>query len=208
MSEFVYLGVGSNLGDRQAHFRAARKLLTDCEKFRELTWSGIFETRPLGGPQGQGNYLNAVVRARTELGPGDVLSHCKSIERELGRSQGERWGPRVIDLDLLLYGERVIERPGLIVPHPRLHQRRFVLEPLAELAPSLIHPRLSLNVKTMLGELPHDEGVIRLASAETALAGDNKANWGARGGAEQSDVERCGQKSALPDDTTQAARTL
>ena len=208
MLELVYLGVGSNLGDRLAHFRAARTLLIDCEKFREMTWSGIFETRPMGGPQGQGNYLNAVVRARTELGPRDVLAHCQSIERELGRSQGERWGPRVIDLDLLLYGERVIERPGLIVPHPRLHQRRFVLEPLAELAPSLIHPRLSLDVKTMLGELPHDKGVIRVASAETAPASDNKANWGERDGTEQSGVEGCGRNSVLPDDTTQAARTL
>jgi 2-amino-4-hydroxy-6-hydroxymethyldihydropteridine diphosphokinase len=205
---FVYLGVGSNLGDRPAHFRAARTMLQDCGDFREMTWSGIFETRPVGGPQGQGDYLNAVVRARTELGPLDVLAHCKLIERELGRSQGERWGPRVIDLDLLLYGEQVIELPGLIVPHPRLHQRRFVLQPLAELAPTLVHPRLSRDVKTMLEELPTGEGVIRLASAEAVLASDNRVDWGERNEVEPSGVEGGERKSDLADDTTNAARTL
>ena len=135
----AYVGLGSNLGEREENLRAA---LTRMEReLGPLRSSGFRETKPVGVID-QPKFVNAVAEVRTELPPRELLELLVAIERELGRDRRKerRWGPRLIDLDLLLYGDEVIDEPGLTIPHPRLAERRFVLEPLHELAPDLMLP--------------------------------------------------------------------
>ena len=130
----AYVGLGSNLGDREATIREAAELIGA----RRL--SKIIETEPWGNEE-QPKFLNAVAEVETELEPRALLDLLLEVERQLGRDRdGTHWGPRTIDLDLLLYGDRVIDEPGLTVPHPFLHERLFVLEPLAELDPAMVIP--------------------------------------------------------------------
>jgi 2-amino-4-hydroxy-6-hydroxymethyldihydropteridine diphosphokinase len=130
----AYVGVGSNLGDREATIRAAVDALPGV-----VAVSSLRETDPVGVTD-QPAFLNGAVALETELSPRELLERLLAIERELGRERRERWGPRTIDLDLLLYGAETVDEPGLRVPHPRLHERRFALEPLAELDPELAVP--------------------------------------------------------------------
>ena len=130
----VYVSLGSNLGDREATIRAAIAALPGVVAVSELR-----ETEPVGVVD-QPRFLNGAVRLETELSARQLLDTLLAVERELGRERRERWGPRTIDLDLLLYGSELIDEPGLTVPHPRLHERRFALEPLAELDPELVVP--------------------------------------------------------------------
>ena len=131
----AYVGLGSNLGDREATIRAAAELIGA----RRL--STIIETEPWGNEE-QPRFLNAVAEIETELEPRALLDLLLEVEARLGRVRdGSHWGPRTIDLDLLLYGDRILDEPGLTVPHPFLHERLFVLEPLAELAPDVAIPR-------------------------------------------------------------------
>ena len=142
----AYVGLGANLGDREKKIRRAAELLGATRL------SAIRETEPWGLVD-QPRFLNAVARVETELTPRQLLDRLLEIERELGRiREGPRWGPRAIDLDLLLYGDRRIDEPGLTVPHPRLRERLFVLEPLAELAPDAVVPGLG-SVSVLLAEL-------------------------------------------------------
>lgn len=127
-----YLGLGANLGDRLGNLRRAVALLAAEPGIRLLRSSRVYETEPVGGPE-QPPYLNAVVEIATELGPRELLAACARIEAELGRVRAERWGPRTIDVDVLTYGRETIREPDLVVPHPRMHERGFVLVPLAEL---------------------------------------------------------------------------
>jgi 2-amino-4-hydroxy-6-hydroxymethyldihydropteridine diphosphokinase len=130
----AYVGLGSNLGDREASIRRAAELIGASRL------STILETEPWG-LEGQPLFLNAVAELETDLSPRRLLDHLLDVERRLGRERvGPQWGPRTIDLDLLLYGDETVDEPGLSVPHPFLAERRFVLEPLAELAPSLKIP--------------------------------------------------------------------
>jgi 2-amino-4-hydroxy-6-hydroxymethyldihydropteridine diphosphokinase len=130
----AYVGLGANLGDRERALRQAAELLGA----RRL--STVRETEPWGVTD-QPRFLNAVAELETDLPPRELLQRLLDVERSLGRTRGgERWGPRTIDLDLLLYGGETIDEPGLTVPHPRMHERLFVLEPLAELAPGLDVP--------------------------------------------------------------------
>ena len=140
-----YLGLGSNQGDRLASLRAARERLdgppAGGRRLRVVAASPVYETEPQGDVTAQPDFLNACLAVETTLGPEALLDACKAVERALGRERtGARFGPRTIDLDLLLYGSETIEEPGLTVPHPRLAERRFVLEPLAELDPALELP--------------------------------------------------------------------
>jgi 2-amino-4-hydroxy-6-hydroxymethyldihydropteridine diphosphokinase len=144
----AYIALGSNLGQREALLAFALQALRATPGIDVVGVSGIYETDPVG-PGPQGPYLNAVARVETWIDPRSLLERMLAIEREAGRErsadgEGEplRWGPRTLDLDLLLYTDRCIDEPGLCIPHPRLHERAFVLEPLCELAPSLLHPRL------------------------------------------------------------------
>jgi uracil phosphoribosyltransferase len=134
----VAIGLGSNQGDRAAQLATAVASLAEAVG-PIIAVSSVYETAPVGGPV-QGDYLNAVVVAETALAPAEVLERLLEIERGMGRERRERWGPRTIDLDMLVYGDRSVAEPGLTVPHPRMAERRFVLEPLAEVWPDLAVP--------------------------------------------------------------------
>lgn len=131
------IGLGSNLGDRAQHIANAVAALTQTGSLVRV--SSLYETEPVGGPE-QGSYLNAVVVIETELPVRDLLARCLEIEHEAGRERRERWGPRTMDLDVLLYGDHIIDEDGLSVPHPRMTERRFVLEPLLEVWPDAALP--------------------------------------------------------------------
>ena len=137
----AYVGLGANLGDREATIRLALAALDDLADVAVVGVSSLRETEPWG-PVEQPLYLNGAAALETELAPRELLDELLDVERRLGRVRDdeERWGPRTIDLDLLLYGDLVLDEPGLDVPHPRLHERRFALEPLAELAPDAFVP--------------------------------------------------------------------
>ena len=138
----AYVGLGANLGDREATIRRAVELVDELAGVKVVGVSSLRETEPWG-PVEQPRYLNGAVAVETDLPPRELLDALLDVERRLGRARDdeERWGPRTIDLDLLLYGELVLDEPGLDVPHPRLHERRFALEPLSELAPDALVPR-------------------------------------------------------------------
>ena len=142
----AYVGVGANLGDREATIRAALAALPGVVAVSELR-----ETEPVGVTD-QPRFLNGVAALETELSARQLLDALLRVERDLGRERRERWGPRTIDLDLLLYGEETIDEPGLTVPHPRLHERRFALEPLADIAPDALIPGRG-RVEDVLAEL-------------------------------------------------------
>lgn len=156
----VYLGLGSNLGDRAAALDRARARL-EARGFKTLARSSTWLTEPVGGPP-QGWYLNEVLAGETALSPEALLSACLLTERELGRVRGERFGPRTIDIDILFYGDQRRAAPELVLPHPRLHERLFVLAPLAEIAPDLRHPVLGLTATELRARCPDTSAVRRL----------------------------------------------
>lgn len=136
----VYVGLGANLGDREVTIRAALDLLGVHDEIEVIRVSALRETDPVGYAD-QPRFLNGAAALETTLGPRDLLELMLGVERDLGRLRdGRRFGPRTIDLDLLLYGDAVVDEPGLEIPHPRLTERAFVLEPLAELDPELVIP--------------------------------------------------------------------
>ncbi len=145
----AYLALGSNLGDREAHLAAALAGLRATPGLAVTAVSSVYETDPVGPPP-QGPYLNAAARVRTSLTPRALLARLLEIEAGRGRlRRGVRAAPRTLDLDLLLYGDRCVEAPELTVPHPRLCERAFVLEPLCDLAPQLRHPTLGTTIEEL-----------------------------------------------------------
>lgn len=152
------IALGSNIGDRASALDAAFARLATLPECVLIARSEPVETEPVG-PVPQGIFLNAAAVIETTLPPRDLLEAILAIESAGGRdrSRTERWGPRTIDLDLLLYGDRIIAEPGLMVPHPRMHQRRFVLEPLSAIAPDALHPVLMRTVREMLEDLPTED---------------------------------------------------
>lgn len=150
---FALVGLGSNLGDREAHLSRAVEELRLLPQTRLLALSSWLENPPVGGPP-QGLFLNGVARIETELEPRPLLEKLQEIERKLGRLPGGvRWGPRIIDLDLLSYGDLLLDEPGLTLPHPRMHERRFVLTLLVTIAPDWRHPRLGTTAAQLLRTL-------------------------------------------------------
>ncbi|MEX2459209.1 MAG: 2-amino-4-hydroxy-6-hydroxymethyldihydropteridine diphosphokinase [Actinomycetota bacterium] len=134
----AFLGLGSNIGDRLEHLRGAVRHLSDVAGIRVVRSSRVYETDPVGGPE-QPDFLNAVIEVDTMLTPRDLLHACLEVEEDLGRQRGTRWGPRTIDIDVLSYGEEDVFEEDLEIPHPRMHERGFVLVPLLEL---VADPRL------------------------------------------------------------------
>ena len=156
----AYLGLGSNLGDRQKQIERALDLLQQDGSVRIVSSSALYETEPVG-VEDQPTFLNGAVKIATQRSPRSLLALLQSIERSLGRDRTVRWGPRRIDLDLLLYGDLQIQQPDLIVPHPELPNRAFVLIPLAEVAPDMVHPVLGKTVIELLRCVPGRETVRR-----------------------------------------------
>ncbi len=142
----AYIALGSNLGDRREYLERALQALRQSAGIVVTRVSPVYETEPVGGPAGQGRYLNAAAELTTDLGARQLMAALLAIEQGLGRVRAERDGPRTIDLDLLLYDQQVIDEPGLKVPHPRLHERSFVLRPLADIAPYAVHPVIGKTI--------------------------------------------------------------
>lgn len=155
----AYVALGSNLGDRRAHLDAALEAMKALPGTALEAVSPCFDTEPVG-PAPQGRYLNAAAALRTRLGPRALLDALLAIERQRGRvrTPGVRWGPRTLDLDLLLFGDAVIDEPGMTIPHPRLGERLFVLEPLASIAPDAVIPGLGMTVSALLTEARRRNG--------------------------------------------------
>ena len=165
----AFLGLGSNVGDRLALLQDAVDRLDSDRRTRVEAVSSVYETDPVGGPQ-QGPYLNAAVRVATRRSPRALLRLCQGVERDLGRVRAERWGPRTIDVDILLYGRRVIRRRRLQVPHPRLADRAFALIPLLEVAPGAALPD-GTSLATALARLAPLEGIAAVGSQVVAPSG-------------------------------------
>lgn len=159
MTEIAYLGLGSNLGDRLDSLQRAVDLLGDEAGITLTRCSRVWETDPVGGPP-QPDFLNVVVRAQVDLLPLDLLAACQRVEAALGRVREVRWGPRTVDIDVLLIADRSIDEPELVVPHPRLHERAFVLMPLLELEPDPVLPDGTRLVDVRLG--PDAAGGVRV----------------------------------------------
>ena len=149
-AEIVYLALGTNLGDREANLREARAALNPHVQLEAA--SPIYETEPWGISD-QPRFLNQVICGQTHLSPRDLLDFLKKLEAQLGRKTGVRYGPRLIDLDILFFGSQILESTDLVIPHPHLQDREFVLVPLADLAPDLIHPRLKQSITALLTRL-------------------------------------------------------
>ena len=150
----AYIGLGSNVGEREQTIRNALEALGKREGIVVTAVSRLIETAPVGGPP-QEKYLNGVAEMRTTLSPQHLMQTLLQTEDEFGRVRAERWGPRTLDLDLLLYGDAVVETPDLQIPHPRMHERLFVLAPLCDIAPEAIHPVLRMTAAELLAQLQH-----------------------------------------------------
>ena len=154
----AYLGLGTNLGDREVNLDKALEVLADNPGLRLLRRSMVYETEPWGVTD-QPAFLNAVAEVATTLDPEELLDACKEVEQGMGRQPGTRWGPRLIDVDILLYGNNVVQLPHLEIPHPRLHIRAFALIPLAELAPHTVHPGLGKTIGELATDAEGRDGV-------------------------------------------------
>ena len=176
LEHVAFLSLGSNLGDRAESLRSAICAIAGHSELRiDLAHdvASLYETSPVGGPSHQPPYLNTVLRVQTSLTPAALLATTLSIEASLGRTRRDRWEARVIDIDLLFLGDTVIDSPTLTLPHPRLHERRFVLEPLSELASDLIHPLTGVSMGELAQRLRRDRGtdtVLRIQGPEWACS--------------------------------------
>lgn len=156
-----YLGFGTNLGDRKKNLAQAVNTLNDRPDFAVVRTSGIYETAPWG-LEDQPNFLNMVAEINTSLSPRELLERVKKLEQDMGREDGPRFGPRLIDVDILLLEDLVVDEPDLQVPHASMHLRAFVLVPLTELAPESIHPVLGQTIAQLAAQVDGLDGVTPL----------------------------------------------
>lgn len=176
----AFLGVGSNVGDAAAQCGEARRRVEKAGHLEVIAASRLYRTEPVGYVA-QGWFANGVLHCCTTFSPRSLLRHLQRVERGMGRERGvPRWGPRVIDLDILFYDDDTVAEPDLVIPHPRLHLRRFVLVPLADVAPRFVHPRCGRTVRELLGGLATQELVEPIADDETG-------GWGASDVADHQD---------------------
>jgi 2-amino-4-hydroxy-6-hydroxymethyldihydropteridine diphosphokinase len=164
----AYIGIGSNLGDKLGNCRRAIEAIQSDERNQIVKCSPFYHTEPVGEKE-QDWFFNGVVAVETSLGPRELLDFLLAVEGRMGRMRGERWGPRVIDLDILFFGPEVIRERGLEIPHPRLHARRFVLVPLQDIAPHFAHPLLGKTISQILAELKEEGKVLPLPEAGERL---------------------------------------
>ena len=155
--QICYVALGSNLGDRRENISRAVEKLRETPGVTVLRVSMLLDNPAIGGPEQSPSFLNAVAEIRTMIPPLALLHRLLEIENQMGRVRREKWEPREIDLDLILYGNQIIQTDELTVPHPLMHQRRFVLQPLAQLRPDLIHPTQGIRVTDLLHHLPKGE---------------------------------------------------
>ncbi len=153
MSVNCYIGFGSNIEPRIKSINHAVKRLSSHDQIDVVKMSTMIETPAVGGPTRQNDYFNGAAQIQTTLSPHELLLVLLQIENDMGRVRLEKWGPRIIDLDLLLYGDEIVDLPELKIPHPLMHERSFVLSPMAEIAPHVIHPVLSLTMQTLLEQM-------------------------------------------------------
>jgi 2-amino-4-hydroxy-6-hydroxymethyldihydropteridine diphosphokinase len=156
--ETIFIALGSNLGDREGYLHLGRKALAEMMRIDKV--SSIYETPPWGVLD-QPHYLNQVVEGRTSQPPLALLTFLKEKEQAIGREAGIRFGPRVLDMDILFYGQEIVEMDDLQIPHPRLQERAFVLVPLQEIAPDWVHPISGLSMTALLEACPDQEGIQR-----------------------------------------------
>ncbi len=156
----AYLGLGSNLGNRLAFLRGGRDSLTSRFDITLRHSSGVYETAAAGGPANSPPYLNAVLQIETPLSPRELLTACLAVEDEFGRTRPRVWAPRTLDIDLLLYGEALVDESDLQIPHPRLPERAFVLVPLSEIAPDQVHPVQQQTIRAMAEALPSGSDLV------------------------------------------------
>jgi 2-amino-4-hydroxy-6-hydroxymethyldihydropteridine diphosphokinase len=154
----IYLCLGSNLGDCEKNIKNAVKLM-ESHGLRVIEKSSVYQSEP-AGYKNQPWFLNMAARVETDLKPMDLLRTLKDIEKVAGREKSRKWGPRIIDIDILLYGSSIIDEPGLKIPHIRMHKRRFVLVPLNEIAADAVHPKLKKSIKDLLKECK-DASIVR-----------------------------------------------
>ena len=162
MENDAYIAIGSNQGDREFYLLRAVAEIGKIPDTKVTGLSPFYETTPVGVTD-QPNFYNAVLRLSTRLSPHDLLKALQNIEDNVfKRKRTVKWGPRSMDLDILLYGNQIVNSPELVVPHPQMSSRRFVLQPLSDLAPELIHPEVGLSIKQLLNALKSDETVVRI----------------------------------------------
>ncbi|WP_226677511.1 2-amino-4-hydroxy-6-hydroxymethyldihydropteridine diphosphokinase [Rossellomorea aquimaris] len=154
----AYISLGSNMGDRESYLEKAINILGSHGKIEVTKRSSMYETDPVGFTE-QDQFLNMVIEIRTSLSPETLLHQCLQVEIDLGREREFKWGPRIIDLDILLYNHLMVESEDLLIPHPRMQERAFVLIPLLEVAPRIEHPSINAPFVEFLDEIPDREGV-------------------------------------------------
>ena len=158
-----FVGIGSNMDDPVSQSLKAFDHISATKGVKLLRKSSLYRTEPVGCPD-QDWFINAVVEIRTALTAHELLKALQAIEKDMGRIRGVKWGPRIIDLDILLYGQDIIQEENLIIPHPELHKRRFVLAPLCEIASYVIHPAFGVSIRGLMDRL-EDRGIVNIYRA-------------------------------------------